>query len=229
LADQGVSVAVNDLHDDRAQATVDAIVSAGGRARSFAFDVRDRSALMDALESIEGSLGPVDILVNNAGIPEGRWTGPFVESTPEAWAPYINLNIYGAMHCVHAVLPGMCARGWGRIVQISSASASRALAAHGGESVYSATKAAMEGLLRHVAVEVARQGVTCNAVAPGVMDAARAYAAPEVIEGVVRGVPMGRLGQSREIGDTVAWLASDAAAFVTGQVIHVNGGAFQGR
>jgi NAD(P)-dependent dehydrogenase (short-subunit alcohol dehydrogenase family) len=87
----------------------------------------------------------------------------------------------------------------------------------------------MEGLLRHVAVEVARQGVTCNAVAPGVMDAARAYAAPEVIEGVVRGVPMGRLGQSREIGDAVAWLASDAAAFVTGQVIHVNGGAFQGR
>jgi NAD(P)-dependent dehydrogenase (short-subunit alcohol dehydrogenase family) len=229
LAGRGAAVAVNDLHQERAQATVETIVSAGGRAVCVPFDVCDRGALERTLESIQSALGPVDILVNNAGIPEGRWTGPFIESTPEGWTPYINLNIYGAMHCMHAVLPGMCERGWGRIVQISSASASRALAAHGGESVYSATKAAMEGLLRHVAVEVARDGVTCNAVAPGVMDAACAYAAPEVIEGVVRAVPMGRLGESREIGDAVAWLASDAAAFVTGQVIHVNGGAFQGR
>jgi 3-oxoacyl-[acyl-carrier protein] reductase len=169
------------------------------------------------------------VLVNNAGIPEDRWTGPFVESSPEEWVPYINLNIYGAMYCVHAVLRGMRERGWGRIVQISSASASRSLAAHGGESIYSATKASMEALLRHVAVEVAQRGVTCNCVAPGVMDAAQAYADPKVIEGVVQRVPMGRLGRSREIGDAVAWLASDAAAFVTGQVVHVNGGAFQGR
>jgi NAD(P)-dependent dehydrogenase (short-subunit alcohol dehydrogenase family) len=229
LAEHGAAIAVNDLHGERAAAVAEEIVAAGGAAVAFGFDVCDRDALLEAIERIETDLGPIDILVNNAGIPEGRWSGPFMESSPEAWTPYIDLNIYGAMYCTHAVLPGMCERGWGRVIQISSASAARGLAAHGGESVYSATKAAMEALIRHVAVEVARRGVTCNAVAPGVMDAAQAYADPKVIEAVVERVPMGRMGRSREIGDAVAWLASDAAAFVTGQVIHVNGGAYQGR
>jgi 3-oxoacyl-[acyl-carrier protein] reductase len=229
LAERGTAVAVNDLHDDRARAAAEAITRGGGTAIPVAFDVRDPEALVTALGRIERELGPVDVLVNNAGIPEDRWTGPFAESSPQAWKPFVDLNVYGAMHCVRAVLPGMCVRSWGRIVQISSASASRSLPAGAGESVYAATKAAMESLLRHVAVEVARQGVTCNCVPPGVMDAAKAYADPKVIEAVVERVPMGRLGAAREIGDAVAWLASDEAGFVTGQVIHVNGGSYQGR
>jgi 3-oxoacyl-[acyl-carrier protein] reductase len=229
LAERGASVAVNDLHPERAQQTVDAILDAGGSALALPFDVCDRDAVARAVVQAEQSLGPVDILVNNAGIPENRWTGPFAESSPEAWAPFIDLNIYGAMYCVHAVLSRMCERGWGRVIQISSASASRSLPAGAGESVYAATKAAMESLLRQVAIEVARQGVTCNAVAPGVMEAALAYADPKVVDAVVERVPLGRLGRSREIGEAVAFLASDAAEFVTGQVLHVNGGAFQGR
>jgi NAD(P)-dependent dehydrogenase (short-subunit alcohol dehydrogenase family) len=229
LAERGARVAVNDLHPERAATVAHAIASRGGRALAVPFDVTDARAVHRGVAMVERELGAIDILVNNAGIPEGRWTGRFIDSSPEAWTPYIELNIYGAMRCVHTVISGMCERGWGRIIQISSASASRALAAHGGESIYSATKATMEALLRHVAVEVARDGVTCNAVAPGVMEAALANADPAVVEGVVAAVPAGRLGRAREIGEAVAWLASDGAGFVTGQVIHVNGGAFQGR
>ena len=229
LAERGAAVAVNDLHADRAESVVKEIADAGGRAVASVFDVTDYDAVRDALAQIERDLGPVDVLVNNAGIPEGRHTGPFIESSPPDWMPYMQLNIFGAMNCVHLALPGMCDRGWGRVIQISSAAAARGLAAHGGESLYAASKATMESLLRHVSVEVIRQGVTCNCVAPGVMDAAQAYADPDVIRAVVETAPIGRLGDSREIGDAVAWLASDGAGYVTGQVIHVNGGSYQGR
>jgi NAD(P)-dependent dehydrogenase (short-subunit alcohol dehydrogenase family) len=229
LAERGSSVVVNDLHDDRAESVAAEIRAAGGTAAVAPFDVTDAAAVAGGLATAEAQAGPVDILVSNAGIPEGRWSGAFAESSPEDWAPYVELNVFGAMRCVRAVLPGMRERGWGRVIQISSAAAARSLAAHGGESVYAGTKAFMEGLLRHVAVEVAQSGVTCNCVAPGVMDAALAYADPEVVEGVAARVPMKRLGESGEVADAVAWLASDGARFVTGQVIHVNGGAYQGR
>jgi 3-oxoacyl-[acyl-carrier protein] reductase len=229
LAERGARVVVNDLHADRAANAADEIAAAGGLASAIAFDVTDFGAVGDAVAQVERSQGPVDVLVNNAGIPEGRWTGWFVESSPADWRPYVDLNVYGPMNCLRWVLSGMCERGWGRVIQISSAAAARALPAGAGESLYAATKAAMDSLLRQVSVEVARQGVTCNAVAPGVMDAARAYADPAVIQSVVERVPMGRLGESREVAEAVAWLASDAAAFITGQVIHVNGGSYQGR
>ena len=229
LAQRGHAVAVNDLHPERAEAVAAEIVGAGGEAFPITFDVTDFAAVGRALGEITDQAGPVDILVNNAGIPEGRWTGPFVESTPEDWGPYMQLNVFGAMNCVRLALPGMCERGWGRVIQISSAAAARGLAAHGGESLYAASKATMESLLRHVSIEVIRKGVTCNCVAPGVMEAAKAYADPKVIQAVVDAQPIGRLGESREIGDAVAWLASEGAGFVTGQVIHVNGGSYQGR
>jgi NAD(P)-dependent dehydrogenase (short-subunit alcohol dehydrogenase family) len=229
LAERGSHVVVNDLHEQRADDVSAEIRAAGGSATVVPFDVTDPSALANGLATAEAEAGPADILVSNAGIPEGRWSGAFAESSFEDWAPYVELNVFGAMRCVRAVLPGMRERGWGRIIQISSAAAARSLAAHGGESVYAGTKAFMEGLLRHVAVEMAESGVTCNCVAPGVMDAALAYADPAVVEAVAARVPMKRLGDSREIADAVAWLASDGARFVTGQVIHVNGGAYQGR
>jgi NAD(P)-dependent dehydrogenase (short-subunit alcohol dehydrogenase family) len=222
LAARGATVVVNDLHPERAD---EAVREIGGGAVARPFDVTDRAAVVRELAAI----GPIDILVNNAGIPEGRFSGPFAESSPEDWATYVELNVYGAMSCFHAVVPAMCERGWGRLIQISSGSAARGLPPEAGESIYSGSKAFMDGLIRHLAIEVARHGVTVNSVAPGVMDAARAYAAPAVIDAVVARVPAGRLGRSEEVGDAVAWLASDAAGFVTGQVIHVNGGAYQGR
>ena len=229
LAEEGATVAVNDLHLERAAETVEKIVAAGGTAVALPFDVTDYEAVGENVARIEAERQPLDILVNNAGIPEGRYTGPFAESQPADWEVFVHLNVYGAMNCVRSVLPGMCERGWGRVVQLSSGSAARGLPTEAGESVYGASKAFMDGLLRHVALEVAREGVTFNAISPGVMEAARAYADPAVIDAVLARVPLGRLGKSREIGHAVAWLASEEGAFVTGQVIHLNGGAYQGR
>ncbi|MBS1882817.1 MAG: SDR family oxidoreductase [Actinobacteria bacterium] len=229
LGEEGVLVAVNDLHPERAEATVEAVAAAGGDAVAVPFDVTDYEAVQENVARLEAEQRPLDILVNNAGIPEGRFTGPFVASGPADWDVFVRLNIYGAMHCVRTVLPGMIERGWGRVIQMSSGSAARGLPTEAGESIYGASKAYMDSLLRHVALEVAGDGVTFNAIAPGVMEAARAYADPAVIEAVLARVPIGRLGESREIGHAVAWLASEEGGFVTGQVIHLNGGAYQGR
>ena len=230
LAERGAAIVVNDLHADRAQTVVDAIASKGFSATASIFDVSDYAAVVAATERIEQEVAPIDILVNNAGIPEDRHTGPFAESDPAHWKPFIDLNVYGAMNCVRAVLPRMIERGFGRIVQISSGAAARGLPLGSGESVYGGSKAYMDGLIRHLSIEVAQSGVTVNSVAPGLIGAAAlVYADPDVVEKVLERVPMGRFGEPRELGDAVAWLASPDAAYVTGQVIHVNGGSYQGR
>ena len=121
LAEAGVSVAVNDLHPERAEAALKQITSGGGRAIAAPFDVGNLEAVRAGIARIEQELGPIDILVNNAGIPEGiGMTGPFVDSDPAQWHHNIDLNLYGSMYCIRTVLPGMKARGWGRIIQVSS-------------------------------------------------------------------------------------------------------------
>ena len=131
------------------------------------------------------------------------------------------------MYCIHAVLPGMIERGWGRVIQISSGASSTGLPI--GVSVYGASKAGIEGLLRHVAVEVGRFGVTANALALGLMENTAQMADQHLLARILAGVPVGRLGRGEEVGAAAAWLASEQAAFVTGQVIHLNGGSTFGR
>ena len=233
LAEQGAAVAVNDLHRDRAERVAAEITAAGGRAHPIAFDVCDAAAVGAGVAAIEAELGPVDVLVNNAGMPEGStWKTigrhvPFKESTVEEWKVWLDLGAYGQMNCVRAVLAGMCERGWGRVIQISSGMASRGLP--NNESLLGMSKAAIEGLLRNVAIEVARDGVTVNTIALGLMANAGDHADPAVVERTLDRVPIGRAGEFREAGAAVAWLASVESAFITGQTIHVNGGSFQGR
>jgi NAD(P)-dependent dehydrogenase (short-subunit alcohol dehydrogenase family) len=192
------------------------------------FDVTDYGAVRAAVARVEDELAPIDILVNNAGMPVQRQRHvPFMASQPEEWEVWIDLNLYGSAHCMRAVLPGMCERGWGRIVQISSSMASRGLP--NNESMLGASKAAIEGLLRSVALEVAPHGVTINALALGLMTNAFEHADPAVVEATLAKVPLGRVGEPREAAAAVLWLASEEAAYVTGQVNHVNGGSFQGR
>jgi NAD(P)-dependent dehydrogenase (short-subunit alcohol dehydrogenase family) len=206
LAAEGAEVVVNDLAEERAE-TIAAEV--GGRA--VAFDVSD----FDAVRAGFAGAGPVDILVNNAGIPAAGFPQvDFKDSDPELWHRFVDLNLYGVIHCTHTALAGMCERRWGRVITISSEAGRVGLAIR--VALYGAAKAGAIGLMKHLAHEVGALGVTCNALALGTM------------EGVPLDpsrFPVPRLGTGADVGAMVAFLASDRAEWITGQVIGVNGGA----
>jgi NAD(P)-dependent dehydrogenase (short-subunit alcohol dehydrogenase family) len=233
LAAAGATVAVNDLHADRAEEVAADINGNGGHAVAMPFDVTRLEEVREGVAGVERQFGRIDIVVNNAGrVDDGKTRlGRFKESDPARWHLWIDLNIYGSLYMIHSVLPGMTERGFGRIIQISSGSGSRGIPS--GVALYGAGKAGIEGALRHIAIEEAQSGVTFNAIALGLManTAGRWDKNPpgEAKPGTLAAVPMGRLGEPREIGACAVWLASDLAGFTTGQVIHLNGGTHQGR
>jgi 3-oxoacyl-[acyl-carrier protein] reductase len=222
LGAQGARVAVNDIDPLRAERVAKELEAVGARALAVPFDVTDFGAVPAALDRIAAELGPVDILVNNAGIPPGArgMSKRFLDTQPADWAALIDLNLYGALHCIRAALPGMVERAWGRVIQISSGASQRGL--NIGVSSYGAAKSGVEGLIRHVAVENARSGVTANSIALGLMNNPKDPAATAQI---AAGIPLGRLGEPEEAGALCAYLASDEAAYLTGQTIHLNGGS----
>ena len=220
LARQGAAVAVNDLFAPRARTVVDAILADGGRAEAVEADITDVDAVGAMLATVEARLGPVDILVNNAGIPaDGFALKQFRDMTVDDWEPFIRLNLYGTLHCTRAVVDGMCERGWGRVVTVSSEAARAGTAL--GISLYGASKAAAVGLSRHLAVELGPFGVTVNCVSLGIIERADGGGA-----GMAKGYPTRRLGRPADVAGAVAYLASDEAAWVTGQTLPVNGGIF---
>jgi len=212
LAAHGAAVTVNDLHADRAAAVADSVPG----ATVAAFDVTDGAAVAEGVAAV----GPVDILVNNAGVPEGMGVGPFAEMDPAEWAKYVDLNLYGVLHCCHAVLGGMRERGWGRIVTISSGAGVTGI--NLGVSLYGAGKGGAIAFMRHLAVENAPAGITANTLALGLMDN---KANRDVTEHLARRVPVGRLGQPDDVGAAVVYLASDEAGWLTAQTINLDGGS----
>jgi 3-oxoacyl-[acyl-carrier protein] reductase len=220
LAARGAAVGVNDLVPERAERVAEEIASAGGRAQALPFDVTDADAVRAGVARLEKSHGPVDVLVNNAGVPEGMRLERFRDSAPESWATYVDLNLYGVLHCTRAVIDGMCARRGGRIITISSGAAQVGLAI--GVSLYAAGKGGAVAFMRHLAMEVAPFGVTVNTLALGLM--ANAAGTPGV-PGIERTIPLGRAGLPEDVGAAVVFLASREAGWITGQTIGVNGGA----
>lgn len=219
LIEAGAVVYVNDLLADRA---ADAATRLGPSARPLPFSVADLDAVRAAIDGIE----PIDILVNNAGIPPSMRPVRFRDMDPGEWAAYIDVNLYGVINCVRATIDGMCDRRWGRVITISSGAGTQGL--NIGVSLYGAGKGGGIGFMRHLAVECARDGVTANTLALGLMERDD----PEVTEesrtvtaAMARQVPVGRLGTARDIGTTCVFLASDEAEWITGQTIAVNGGA----
>ncbi len=218
LAAAGAEVVVNDLHAARAEAVAADVVAAGGSARALAFDVTDRDAVLAAV----AASGPVDVLVNNAGIPETMRPTRFADFDPADWDPYVQVNLYGVLNCCHAVVGGMVERGFGRVVTISSGAGVVGLSI--GVSLYGAGKGGALAFMRHLAVELGRTGVTANSVALGLMEM-KPGADRTVTEAMARQVPVGRLGTGTDVGHLVAYLASEEAAWLTGQTIHLNGGS----
>src|SRR5882757_1251531 len=238
MAAQGASVAVNDLVGKRAEQVLDRLLRAGARACAGPADVTDLDAVRAMVADVERRLGPVDVLVNNAGIPStGVALRPFVDTSPSEWRPFVDINLYGVLHCTHAVLPGMKARKWGRIISVTSD------AGRSGEAnlaVYAASKAAGAAFTRSVAKEVGRDGITCNSISLGTIasraaepgesggdvsgDDGSGDADAERLARQLRRYPVGRLGRPSDVAAAAVWLASEEASWVTGQTISVNGG-----
>ncbi len=216
LAADGLSVAVNDFHADRAERVADAIVAAGGRALAVTADVTSLDEVLGMVATIERDLGPVDVLVNNAGIPaDGFVPRTFREMPPEDWDKFLRLNVYGVLNGCKAVVEGMCKRGWGRIVTVSSEGGRIGMPT--GISLYGAGKAGALGFSRHLAAELVGLGVTVNSVALGLM-------AKGPDDDRRPPWPTARLGTADDVAGAVCFLASDAASWITGQVLGVNGG-----
>ena len=224
LARQGATVWVNYVANAAAAEEVAAAVAAeGGLARTIGFDVADGAAVAAAMKEIADSDGAVDILVNNAGITRD---GLLARMKEEDWAQVLATNLTGAMHCTKAVLRPMMKRRWGRIVIVTSVIG---FTGNAGQANYAAAKAGLLGFCRSVAREAASRNITVNCVAPGYIETdMTSVLSDEIKEKILANVPAARFGRPEDVAAAVGFLASEAAGYITGSCIHVNGGMFMG-
>lgn len=224
LARDGAKVAILDLNGDVAGCEAAKLCAEGADAIAVEVDVSVREQVQSAVSDVRSGFGPVMILMNNAGVAGFQ---PFLRTTPEAWNHVLAVNLTGTFHCCEAVLPDMIATGWGRIVNISSSST------HGGQPLmthYVASKSAVIGLTKSLALEFGPKGITVNTIPPGFIDT------PMIRDAEAKGqlrntidfhatpTPVRPPGCPDDIAAACAFLVSDEASYITGQVIGVNGG-----
>jgi 3-oxoacyl-[acyl-carrier protein] reductase len=222
LAREGAALAIvsttERIHDRTAE-----LRDVGTDAEGYVADLTDRAVVRGMVDEVVGRFGRIDILVNNAGMVSVSMEDPpdraFLELDDAGWDQVLAMNLDTAYNVTKQVLPGMVERGWGRIIMVSSVTGP--LVTYPGLSAYSAAKAGMDGLMRGVAIEVASRGVTVNSAQPGFI--ATGSQTPEEHE-VGFGTPIGRSGTADEVGEVIAFLASDRARYVTGQTFVVDGG-----
>ena len=225
LARDGHRVAVLDRDGDGAEKAAAALREQGAEAVAIAVDVADWASVESACATVRAELGPIEILVTSAGVES---FDDLADITPEKWDRIIAVNLTGTFTCVHAALPDMVAAGWGRIVTISSSSAQSGAPrmAH-----YAASKGGVISLTKSLAVELARSGITANTIPPSLVDtpmargaeAAGDFPGVDLVGGMV---PVGRAGTPDDIAAACSYLCSEAASYVTGQVLGVNGGMY---
>jgi NAD(P)-dependent dehydrogenase (short-subunit alcohol dehydrogenase family) len=223
LARDGADVAILDVNHAGAEEVAREVRAAGRRAAAFDTDVSSATRVEAALAGVRRDLGPVHILVNDAGIAEFV---PVVQMTEAQWDRMLAVHLKGTFLCTRGALPDMITAGWGRIVNVSSVGGLR-----GGPALahYAAAKAGMIGFTKAVAIEVGPQGITVNALAPGLVDTPllRGSRVPEgIYEHARRETPMRRIGTPDDIAAACAYLVSEEASFFTGQVVSPNGGGY---
>ncbi len=219
LAQHGADVVVADLDPGRSQDTVAAVAKLGRRALNVKVNVADFADVKAMVDQVLKEWGKIDILVNTAGITRD---GLLLRMKEEDWNLVLQVNLNGTFHCTKAVLQPMTKQRFGRIVNIASIVGAMGNA---GQANYAASKAAVIGFTKTVAREYASRQVTVNAVAPGFIDTAMTQGLPaDVKETLQKQIPLGRLGQPSDVAEAVSFLASDAAGYITGHVLHVNGG-----
>ena len=201
---------------EAAQTLADSICAGSGSAEVVVFDVTDSQAVADVLNPLIEHQ-PIQILVNNAGIHDDA---VFPGMRAEQWHRVIDVSVNGFFNVTHTLMMPMIRSRWGRIVNVSSIAA---LAGNRGQVNYSAAKGALNSATRSLAQEVASRGITVNAVAPGIIDTAMSATAFDA-QDIARMVPMKRAGTPHEVADLIGFLASDQAAYITGQIISINGG-----
>jgi 3-oxoacyl-[acyl-carrier protein] reductase len=223
LADLGAKVAIGYHQNEKGATEVcRSIVAAGGTAITIKADVRKASGAAPMIGRVTKELGPLDILVNNAGSLVKRV--PIADLTEEIWDDIMDLNLKSAAFVSRAVIPGMVERKKGAIVNVVSIAGRNG--GGPGAGPYSTSKGGLITLTKSMAKELAPHGVRVNAVSPGVIDTPfhEVFSTPEMIANFVKGIPLGRIGTSLECATVIAFLASDAAAYVVGETVEVNGG-----
>ena len=221
LGRRGASVAVGYAHDaDAAEAVVEQIATSGGEGFAFGCDVQDPIAIESAVADILGRFGKIDVLVNNAGITRDR---SLAKMSPAEWDAVLQTNLSSVFHITARVLPHMVSAGHGRIISISSV-----IGLHGnfGQANYAAAKAGIIGFTKSAAIELAKKGITVNAIAPGFIETEMIAAMPEEVRArILERIPMGRFGHPEEIAQAVAFLVTNGD-YITGQVISIDGGLY---
>jgi 2-hydroxycyclohexanecarboxyl-CoA dehydrogenase len=222
LAADGAMVAIFDLHGDAAGRAAASIEEAGGKAIGMRVDVTDRAAIDAGADEVRARLGRPTILVNSAGVTAD---GPFLDITAQTWNRVLAVNLTGTFDCCQAVLPDMVDEGWGRIVNISSSSVHSGVARMAS---YVAAKSGVVGLTKVLALEFARHGITVNTIPPGFIDTPMLRSTVQTglfdLEQQTARTPVGRIGQPEDVAAACAFLVSEGAGYITGQLIGVNGG-----
>jgi len=221
LALEGATIAVNYNSSAKdAEALVAEIIAAGGHAAAFQADVANNDAVHTMVAAIVETFGRVDILINNAGIAKRQ---RFVETTPADWRAQIDVGLYGAIHCCHAVLPHMIKQNGGRIISLAGDSSR---VGEAGLALAAAARAGSIALMKSLAKEFGRNNITANAVALGLIETAHSDKAwlAENLAKITKLYPLKRIGKPEDVAPLITLLASDAGSWITGQVISVNGG-----
>ncbi|MES9965380.1 MAG: acetoacetyl-CoA reductase [Candidatus Sedimenticola sp. 20ELBAFRAG] len=219
LLDSGYAVATNYRNEEKAREWQTKLEDEGYLVEIFPGDVAEFESCKHMIAEIETRLASIDILVNNAGITRDT---TLKKMTPEQWHAVLNTNLNSVFNLTRPVINGMQERGFGRVINIASINGQKGQM---GQTNYSAAKAGMHGFTKALAQEVASKGVTVNTISPGYIATEMVMAVPEKIrEKIIAQIPVGRLGKPEEIAAAVAYLASDAAAFITGSELSINGG-----